>query len=252
VNRLERIRATRRALTQGSGTVGTWMQLADANLAELLAGLGYDWVAIDAEHGHVDTGDLPDLIRAIELGGSLPLVRVSHPASMPVRHALDAGAGGVIIPMITDADQLTQLIAACRWPPYGSRGVGFCRANGFGTRFEEYRTESAEVLVVAQVEHARAVERIESIATVDGLDAVMIGPYDLSASLGHTGELDHPDVVSSMRRVLEVCSANGVAAGIHVTDPDPTALRGRIEEGYRFVAYGVDTVFVHRFGRRPS
>lgn len=228
------------------------MQLADANLAELLAGLGYDWVAIDAEHGHVGTDELPDLMRAVELGGALPLVRVSHPATMPVRHALDAGAGGVIIPMITDAELLADLISDCRWPPAGTRGVGFCRANGFGTRFDAYRAESAEVLVVAQVEHALGVERIEAISSVAGLDAVMIGPYDLSASLGHTGELDHPDVLSAMRRVLDVCSANGVAAGIHVTDPDPDVLRRRIADGYRFVAYGVDTVFVHRFGRRPS
>ena len=130
--------------------------------------------------------------------------------------------------------------------------MGFCRANGFGERFEEYKEEAQSSLVIAQIEHVDAITNIDSILAVEGLDALMIGPYDLSASLGRTGQLDHPDVVSAVNQIREACRRAKKPAGTHVVDPNPALLRQRIDEGFRFIAYGVDTVFLRSASTLPS
>lgn len=251
MNRLDGIRAVRSSLTSGKPTIGSWMQFADTNVAEVMARAGYEWIALDLEHGHYSNHQLPDLFRAIEIGGALPLARVATPSVINCRQALDAGAAGVVIPMITSASQLEPLVSGCHWPPRGTRGVGFCRANGFGARFEDYREEAQSALVIAQIEHVDAIAQLDSILAVDGLDAVIIGPYDLSASLGHTGELAHPDVVAAVDAIHAACRRAARPVGTHIVSPDPTMLRTRIAEGYQFIAYGVDTVFLREAAVAP-
>jgi 2-dehydro-3-deoxyglucarate aldolase len=251
MNRLDGIRTVRSLLSSGKPTIGSWMQLADTNVAELMARAGYQWIALDLEHGHFTNHQLPDLFRAIEVGGALPLARVATPSVINCRQALDAGAAGVVIPMITSAAQLAPLVSGCHWPPKGTRGVGFCRANGFGARFEEYREEAQSALVIAQIEHVDAIAQLDAILAVDGLDAVIIGPYDLSASLGHTGELSHPEVVATIDAIHAACRRAAKPVGTHIVHPDPQMLDARIAEGYQFVAYGVDTVFLREAAIAP-
>jgi 2-dehydro-3-deoxyglucarate aldolase len=238
-------------LAEGRAVVGSWMQLADSDLAEILGASGYRWVGLDMEHGTIGEAALPDLCRALALGGTLPLARVATPQAIHCRRALDLGAAGVIIPMISSAAQLTELLAACSWPPAGRRGVGFARANAWGADFDDYASAAQHTFVVAQIEHADAVAAIDEIAAVPGLDAVMVGPYDLSASLGATGRFDGPAFVAAVDRIRTAAARAKVAAGIHVVEPDPAALRARIVEGWTFVAYGVDTVFVRRGAAAP-
>lgn len=227
------------------------MQLADTNTAEILARNGYEWITLDLEHGHFSPHQIPDLFRAIELGGALPFARVATPAIINCRHALDAGAAGIVIPMITSAEQLRPLVQGCHWPPKGTRGVGFCRANGFGANFDAYKQEAQSSIVIAQIEHVDAIANLDGILAVDGLDAVMIGPYDLSASLGRTGDLDHPDVVGAINAIREACRRAKKPSGTHVVDPNPSLLRSRIDEGFRFIAFGVDTVFLRTAAQLP-
>jgi len=252
MNRLQAIRDIRARLSSGAASVGSWMQLADSNVAELLASGGYDWVALDCEHAHFSLSSYPDLMRAIEHGGALPMVRVATPTVINCRQALDAGAGGVVIPMITSAQQLGALVSGCHWPPKGTRGVGLTRANRFGADFDAYVAEAQEAIVVAQIEHVEAIAELPAIAAVEGLDAVMIGPYDLSASLGCTGDLENPRVREAIDRIRDACRTHGVPVGTHVVTPDPAALRSRIAEGYQFVAYGVDTTFLRSASGRPT
>ena len=252
MDRLAGITKLRSTLTTGGTSVGTWMQLADSNAAEILARSGYEWIALDLEHGHFSPHQLPDMFRAIESGGALPLARIATPAVINCRQALDAGAAGVVIPMITSAEQLQPLVAGCHWPPTGTRGVGFCRANGFGSNFDAYRTEAQSALVVAQIEHVDAITNLEAITSVEGLDALMIGPYDLSASLGRTGQLDHPDVVAAINEIRTACERANKPVGTHIVDPNPTLVRRRIDEGFRFIAYGVDTVFLRSASAFPA
>ena len=252
MNRLEQVRAIRTALHSGYPTVGSWMQIPDSNIAEIMGRAGYQWVAVDMEHGPVALNQLPDIFRALELGGTLPLARVASPLPINCRQALDQGAAGVVVPMISSAEQLQAIISECHWPPRGRRGVGFQRGNVFGKFFDSYTQEAQESLVVAQIEHIDAVNNLDSIVKVKGLDAIMVGPYDLSASLGITGDFENKKYKDVLNKVLEVCAKHKMSCGIHVVQPDAKILKQRISEGYTFIAYGVDTVFLNHSATAPK
>ena len=252
MNRLEKVRTIRTALQSGSPVIGSWMQIPDSNIAEIMGRAGYQWVAIDMEHGPVAVNQLPDIFRALELGGTLPLARVASPLPINCRQALDQGAAGVVVPMISSAAQLQAIVTECHWPPRGRRGGGFQRANVFGKFFDSYTQEAQESLVVAQIEHIDAVNNLEAIVKVEGLDAIMIGPYDLSASLGITGEFENKKYQDVLTKILEVCAKHKMPCGIHVVQPDTKMLEQRIKEGYTFVAYGVDTVFLNNGASAPK
>jgi len=252
MDRLAAIQSIRAALGAGKHTVGSWIQIPHPSVAEIMGQSGYDWVAIDMEHGSIGVEQLPDLCRALELGGTLPLVRVARGHFKDCKQALDAGAGGIIAPMIESAEQLAEVRDACRWPPAGRRGVGFSRANLFGRNFDDYRLEAQAPLLVAMIEHQRAVENLAAIAAVEGLDALLVGPYDLSSSIGRTAEFQHAEFEALMARILDGARAAGVACGIHVVTPAPQELQRRLSAGYRFIAYGIDSVILHQGARRPQ
>jgi 2-dehydro-3-deoxyglucarate aldolase len=252
MNRLKKIISLRQSLAANQTSVGSWMQIPDASVAEIMGQAGYDWVAVDMEHGTFALNQLPDIFRALELGGTLPLVRLAQGHPKDCKEALDAGAGGVIVPMVETAAQLTIVRDACRWPPSGTRGVGFSRANLFGKYFETYREEAQAPLLVAMIEHWRAVENLENILAVEGLDAVLIGPYDLSASMGLTAEFNEPKFVEAMERILIACKNTAVPCGVHVVMPDVDLLERRIQEGYRFIAFSIDAVFLNTSTSSPK
>jgi 2-dehydro-3-deoxyglucarate aldolase len=251
-NRVDAVARFRHRLAQGLPLIGTWLQVANSDYAEVIGDAGYDWAAIDMEHGAFSRHSLPDIFRALELGGTAPMARIANPDSSLCQQALDAGAAGVIIPRVETATQLESLIAACKWPPAGARGVGFSRANLYGKYFDNYKVESQMSFVVAQVESAIAVASIAEIATVHGLDAIMIGPYDLSASLGRTGDLRHPEVQTAIQQVITACRSIGVASGIHVVQPSPSDLNDAIAAGHRFIAYGTDMLFLASRLKNPQ
>ena len=252
MNRLEKLLAIRKSLAANQPSVGSWMQIPHASVAEIMGQAGYDWVAADMEHGAIAVHQLPDLFRALELGGTLPLARLAHGQPKDCKQALDAGAGGVIVPMVETATQLTMVRDACRWPPAGTRGVGFSRANLFGKHFDAYREEAQAPLLVAMIEHIRAVENLEEILLVEGLDAILIGPYDLSASMGMTSKFEAPEFIAAMDRIRTLCSQHRIPCGVHVVMPDAGILQQRIAEGYRFIAYSIDAVFLYASALAPK
>ncbi len=252
IDRIKKIQSIRKTLAENGHSVGSWMQIPSASIAEMLSQAGYDWVAVDLEHGTIGHHQLPDLFRALELGDTLPLVRLAQGDARDCKQALDAGAGGVIVPMVESANQLIAIREACRWPPSGTRGVGFSRANLFGRHFEPYREEAQSPILVAMIEHVRAVDNLEEILEVEGLDAILIGPYDLSASMGLTGMFDDKAFKAVMNQIHTICLSKGVACGVHVVAPDPNALNQRIREGYRFLAYSIDAVFFNASCAMPS
>jgi 2-dehydro-3-deoxyglucarate aldolase len=252
MNRLEKILAIRQSLAANQPSVGSWMQIPHPSVAEVMGQAGYDWVAVDMEHGAIAVHQLPDLFRALEMGGTLPLARLAQGHAKDCKQALDAGAGGVIVPMVETAAQLTQVRDACRWPPAGTRGVGFSRANLFGKHFDAYREEAQVPLLVAMIEHIRAVENLEEILSVEGLDAILIGPYDLSASMGLTAKFDTPEFVAAMDCIRKLCRRHLIPCGVHVVMPDADALKQRIKEGYRFIAYSIDAVFLNQAVPAPT
>jgi 2-dehydro-3-deoxyglucarate aldolase len=251
MNRIEKIKDIRQSLLSGNHSIGSWMQIPHPSIAEIMGQSGYDWVAVDLEHGTIDISQLPDIFRALELGNTLPLVRVAQGSTKDCKQALDAGAGGIIVPMVETAAQLMGARDACRWPPAGQRGVGFSRANLFGKYFEAYADEAQKPLLVAMIEHIRAVENLQDILNVEGLDAIFVGPYDLSASMGLTGKFDKPEFKTVMDRIYLLCKQFHIPCGVHVVAPEPLLLEQRINEGYQFIAYSIDSVFLTYVVQNP-
>jgi len=244
MNKLLKIKEIRSQLQLGKPSIGSWMQIPDSSVAEIIGSSNFDWVAVDMEHGAISHQQLPDLFRALELGSTLPLARIAEGKQRDCKQALDAGAGGVIVPMVESAEQLVLVRDACRWPPAGTRGVAFSRANLFGKNFDSYKEEAQSPFLVGMIESTQALNNIEEILAVEGLDAILIGPYDLSASLGLTAQFEHPEVITAMNKILTCAKNANIAAGIHVVEPSPSELYARVKDGYLFLAYSIDTVML--------
>ena len=251
MNRLQLIEEIRQKLSSGIYSLGSWMQIPNSSIAEIMGQSGYDWVAVDLEHGSISVNQLPDIFRALELGNTLPLVRLAEAQAKDCKQALDAGAGGVIVPMVEDSKQLEFIRDYCRWPPSGKRGVGFSRANLFGKFFMDYIDEAQKPLLVAIIESIKAVENLESILKVKGLDAVLIGPYDLSASMNLTAKFEDEEFLHIIEKIRTLSNQYSVACGIHVVNPKHDDLKQRIDEGYQFIAYSLDSVFLSKGCENP-
>lgn len=225
-------------------TVGSWITLGNTSIAEILANAGYDWLVVDLEHTTISLEQAGELIRTIELAGVSPLVRLTNNDENQIKRVMDAGAHGIVVPMVKSADDAKYAVAATRYPPLGNRGVGLARAQGYGTSFREYLSWQSDIdegpVVVVQIEHINAVENLTEILRVEGVDAFIIGPYDLSCSMGIPGEFDNPQFTDVMKNIIETGDKLGAVSGIHVVEPDIEKLNNAINEGYKFIAYSAD------------
>ena len=232
-------------LSGGQVTVGSWLSLPSTVTAEIMLEGGFDFLVIDREHTSIGTEAMAAMIQVVDLGGGTPLVRVGANDPLLIKHALDCGAKGVVVPMVCSAEDARRAVAAAYYPPRGQRGVGLFRAQGYGRSFDAYREwAERETVVVVQIEHIDAVDALEDILAVDGVDAFMIGPYDLSGSVGTPGDFAGPRMAEALRRIAGIMARSTKPGGLHVVHPDPQALKDRIGEGYRFLAYGVDQIFL--------
>ena len=234
----------REKLRAGSVSIGSWMQIVDGSIAEIMGDVGFDWVAIDLEHGNFSECHLPDVTRALELSGSVPLVRVAEPNKTMCKRALDLGAHGLILPNISSSEELADIVSACQYPPKGQRGVGFSRANLFGAKFDAYREFAQAPLIIPMIENKDALENIEQICQVPNIDAVFVGPYDLSASLSVLGEFDSPIFLNAISKVIGTAQQFDIAVGIHCVDPDIELLDRYQEKGFTFIAFSIDSVIL--------
>ena len=221
--------------------IGSWITLAHPSIAEIMAGSSFDWLAVDLEHSVITIREAEELIRIIDLAGVVPLVRLTSNNSDQIKRVMDAGSHGVIVPMVNCAKDAELAVKAVKYPPFGKRGFGLARAQGYGNRFKEYlEWQEKHSVVIVQVEHIDAVNNLEEIFGVDGVDGYMIGPYDLSGSLGIPGQFDHPDLLEAMEKIRMVAAKFNKTGGIHVVEPDALQLKQAIKEGQRFIAYSVD------------
>ena len=234
-------------MRRGEPSIGSWMSMAHPSIAEILAMAGYDWIVIETEHTAIDVSEVLRLIIAIEQRGSVPLVRLAWNDPIQAKAVLDSGAAGVLVPMVNTKADAELAVSMTKYPPLGSRGVGLARAQGYGINFDAYVTNAnADTLLLVQIEHREAVENIEQILSVTGIDGVFIGPYDLSLSLGIPGRLNHPDILAAKQKVLAATLAHGLIAGMHFVQPQTAAsdCQKAISEGYRFIALGTDILFL--------
>jgi len=228
-------------------TVGSWITIGHASIAEIMAGAGFDWLAVDMEHSAIELPQAQELIRTIELSSCVPLVRVGSNDKNIIKRVMDAGAHGVIVPMVNTVDDAINAVSAVKYPPAGTRGVGLARAQGYGLRFERYRGwVNKKSVVIAQIEHIEGVRNLEEILDVDGIDAIMVGPYDLSGSLGRPGEFDTPEMRRALKRIADICKKKKKVLGFHVIPPDAGAVKKKISEGYKFLAFSLDSLFLGR------
>ncbi|MCB0931461.1 MAG: 2-dehydro-3-deoxyglucarate aldolase [Mycobacterium sp.] len=226
-------------------TVGSWLSFGYPSVCEIMATSGFDWLVIDMEHTAIDMFQAQQLIQIIDLAQCVPLVRVGENDPLAIKRAMDAGAHGVIVPMVNTAAEARKAVSAIRYPPAGTRGVGLGRAHAYGLGFEKYKAwAEQETVLIVQIEHIEGVENLEQILAVDGVDGFIVGPYDLSGSLGRPGDFSHPAVATALETVRNIMHQSDKVGGYHIVHSNQAELPRKIDQGYRFIAYGDDMVFL--------
>jgi len=226
-------------------TIGSWITIGHTSVVEIMVSAGFEWLVVDMEHTSIDLATAHSLIATIQANGLKALVRVSKNEEVIVKRVLDIGADGIIVPMVKSKEDAKKAIDFAKYPPIGKRGVGLFRAQKYGIGFEEYKKwVNEELVIIAQIEHIEAVKNIEEIITTDGIDGVIIGPYDLSGSMGFPGEYHRKDVKQAITKVLDMCKKHNVPFGFHVIESDPAKLQEKIDEGCTFLAYSLDFFFL--------
>lgn len=229
----------KQAIAAGRLQIGLWSQLANPIAAEVISGAGYDFIVLDSEHAPNDVVTVLPQLQIIDRSPSSAVLRMPWNDMVLAKRFLDIGAQTLLVPYIQNAEEAARAVAHVRYPPGGVRGVATMhRANRYG-RIENYlRIAASEICVLAQVETRDALDRLEEIATVDGLDGVFVGPADLAASMGQIGNPAHPDVQAAILEVPARLKASGKPAGI--LSPVAADARNHIAAGYVFVAVGSD------------
>ena len=229
----------KRAWARNRPAFGLWSSMPNSFGIELVADPDLDYICVDQQHGVVDYASMVSMIRAIALTGAAPLVRVLQNEQWMLMRALDAGALGVIVPMVNNAAEAAHAVAACRFPPDGVRSYGPIRASG-AVGSSDPSSLANEVLCIAQIETLEGLEKVEEIASTPGLDGIYIGPADLALALGIPldGSNGEPRHVEAVERIRGACQNNGIAAGMHSLSGESAS--GYVEQGFSMVNVGVD------------
>jgi 2-dehydro-3-deoxyglucarate aldolase len=226
-------------------TIGSWIMMGTPMSVEVMALAGFEWLVIDIEHTSIDLETVQALIATIQASNIKALVRVSKNEEVIIKRVLDMGADGIVVPMVSSKSDAIHAVSYAKYPPMGKRGVGLYRATKYGTNFEAYKKwVDEELVIIAQIEHIDAVNNMDEILQVEGIDGTIIGPYDLSGSMGYPGEFERDDVKYAVVKVLDKCKEYNMPSGFHVVDTNPESLQQKIEQGCTFLAYGIDYFFM--------
>jgi len=228
--------------------VGTLLSLPSPEIAEIAAEAGFDWLFLDMEHGLLGPADAQRMIQAV--AGRVPcIVRVASHEAFTISKALDTGADGLIFPHVNSAAEARECVRAAQYPPEGGRSVGIARAQGYGACLAEaVAGDNKRLALIAQIEHIRAVRNIEEILETPGIDALFIGPYDLSGSLGIPGRVQDDPVVEAVETARTAALKFGIPAGIFCAGTE--AARAALDKGFDFVCVSTDTLLLAGAARR--
>lgn len=230
----------KRALARRDLQIGLWSTLCSNIGAEVLAHAGFDWILLDTEHSPNELPGLVSQLQAMGRGTASPVVRAAWNDAVLIKRILDIGAQSILLPYVQTEQEAQRAVQAVRYPPRGIRGVsGSSRASQYGRIKDYLKRADEEVCLLVQIETRSALEQLEAIAGVEGIDGVFIGPADLSASMGHLGQLQHPETQGALQDAARRLAKLGKAAGV-LTTVEADARR-YIEWGYNFVAVGIDT-----------
>ena len=227
--------------------LGSWINTVSPVVTEIMSNAGFDFLCVDAEHSAVDYGTTLQLFQAMKAGNPdcAPLVRMQGNSYDNTKRYLDAGAIGVIAPLINSKVEAEYLVQSVKYPPNGRRGVGFGRSHDYGFNFDNYMQFTKEnIFIAVQIEHIEGVKNIDEITNVKGIDAVFVGPYDLSASMGITAQFKHPDYLKALDIINKICSEKRILSGIHVVQPNPEEVIEKHQKGYNLIAYSLDITII--------
>ncbi len=229
----------RSKLLDGLTTFGMWVTLDCPNVTEAAVAVGIDWIVIEMEHGHLGWPDVINHLRAVSRTETAAIVRVADGSRENIQRALDLGADGIIVPMVGSQDALEAVFHLGRYPPRGIRGVGGERCVTWGLKSQDYLASANEqTMIIPLLETRDAVENIDSILEVDGLEAIFFGPADLSASCGFLGQWEGGDVAASIRMMREKAAAKGISSGILGRTPED--VEQRLQQGFQMIGLGAD------------
>ena len=230
----------REMLQAAEPTVGCFLGLGSPNLAELMAHVGFDWIVVEAEHTPLGPAEIERILMAMSGADTVPLVRLLKADPFLIQQTLDMGALGVVVPMVRNAEEAKAVVDACRYPPQGTRGFGPLRATHYLLDMEDYFAKANENIIVALIiENKEAVQNLEAIANVPGVDVLIFGPFDCCLSMGlDPMRQPYPEIEKVMQRMLAIGRECGVACGIHAWSPEEA--QQRLVEGYTFLSYSTD------------
>lgn len=228
------------ALKEGSTVIGTFLTCNAPDLVEIMGLSGFDFVVIDTEHGPMSVESTVNLIRAAELRGLTPITRVTNSMDSTILRSLDVGAHGVQVPQVNNAEIAKHIVKSTKYFPIGNRGLAMPRSSDYGAHppIDYFNHTNEETMIILHCENKEGLANIEEIAKIPEVDVIFLGPFDMSQSMGVPGEVNHPLVQEAAQRVVEVCKANGKAAGIFVTDGEQAKMK--IAEGFQYIAMGLD------------
>jgi 2-dehydro-3-deoxyglucarate aldolase len=242
---LKKSKDLKNKLKNGKLTLGSWVTIGHPIVAEVMARSGFEWLTVDMEHSAITLDIAQNLIRTIELNGCIPLVRVGENNPFLIKRVMDAGAHGIIVPMVNTKEDAVKAVKSVRYPPEGFRGVGLARAQDYGFDFEGYKKWLEEdSIVIVQIEHIDAVKNLKEILKTKGVDGFIVGPYDISGSMGIPGEFNKPMFKKQIEKIMKIAKETKKIAGFHVIPPDAKEVEKIIKLGYRFVAISLDTLIL--------
>ncbi len=224
--------------------IGSWITIGNSSIVEVMADSGFDWLCIDLEHTVIDYSQTQNLISCIQGKNKIAFVRVGENNPRIIKRVLDAGADGIIIPMVNNIEDVKNAIAAVRYPPLGKRGVGLSRAQGYGFEFEKYLEKQRKIEIIIQIEHIEAINNLESILEIEGIDGTIIGPYDLSASMGKPGKFEDDDVKKVLEKYEKISLQMKVSMGYHIVEPNVEKFIEMRNKGYSIIALSFDAMYL--------
>ena len=242
MNYKDKINNIREKLNRRKVSIGSWIQIPHPDIAQIVCNFNYDWITIDLEHGSGSINDIPNLSRVINNSNSSFLIRIEEGNFKNVQRFLDFGVNGIIFSKVEDVKHFEKILRKVYYPPKGVRGYGFCIENNYGKNKVSLKDLKSNPLTVAMIETVKGVKNLDKISKIKDLDAIFIGPYDLSISLGIPGQFKNKLFEKTLNKIITTCKKNKKPFGIHVVDSNPKELNDRINQGFTFIAYSMDTV----------
>jgi len=224
---------------------GSWITIPDINILEIFTDYKFDWLCIDMEHTSITLDDIPKMTSIIESRNIIPLVRIGEKNPNLIKRVMDCGSHGVIVADVRSYDEAKKIVESVKYPPDGNRGVGLYKAQHYGKKFEEYKNWLInDSFIIPQIEHFDAIKNLKQILSIKDVDGIMVGPYDLSGSLGKPGEFNDPDYVKCLEEIINIAKNSNKRIGIHSVSTDPKDSINYINKGYNFIGCSLDSIFL--------